>query len=1477
MVKPQFAREPGYPSAVETAFRKPEFMYQIVLILHIGPFILRMQERSCSQSLPLSLMLKKVYCAEKGTNKGYPENMSEASSYHDYFCDSLPDTQNGEFSNELSAFLTQEEICKSLDIAREAIASSMKEDQKAAPEFTHFNTFLSSNSENSSFRGTKFQEQDAVQRPQASSLTSSAVSDVLPRKWKEQSIAPQTASSVVAVPRRQTSTSPLLTASPSFIRSLKHPEKDGPGVPETSPTPELASQEEVPFRNKLCDKAATFIEELSSIFRQAAKTRGRSPDGDSSSPDSGYLSPKKKQLPISTSVSQESDKPHQDTEPEAILPGVHLNGEHFSEKEKVTQSEVVLCHPFINMEENRTSPPQFTQKLRSQEVAEGNKVLLECRVAGNPVPDVRWFCEGKELQNTPDIQIHSGSGGLHSLIIAEAFEDDTGRYTCLASNSIGSDSTSAEIFIEGASSTDSESESLIFKSKSGAMPQAQKKTTSVSLTIGSSTPKSGVTTAVIQPISVPSQQAQSPTSCLHRVDGPKPSYSAPIFTKELQNSTASEGQVVVLECRVRGHPPIHVKWFRQGVEIQDSPDFRILQKKPRSATEPEEICTLVIAETFPEDSGLFTCTATNEHGSVTSSAQLTVCSANSESSSHESLTREPNSDDFNHFPPLPPAEISSLELPPKKHTETHQANNELRSGPTALQLQLNSSEEKTNGIHPIHGVNGMIKHKPNGEKSTPPPAALLSPTKEPPPVLAKPKLDPIKIQQLQNQIRLEQESVQRHRHQQQPDHHQHPPSSPSFPPPPSFQELEASQSVTSPVPMSILNSHTSPTMQSSGSFNYARPKQFIAAQNISPASGYVTPSSGSSTSSLPSPMSPTASQKQFGRVPVPPFSQQFAPEGEYAWSPSSPSPPPPPPPVFSPAATYPACDSFPLPPPPPPPLPSLSSPSHSLSPTPRFPNSGQSPAAFLSSMLPSQPPPVSVNALGLPKGVTPPGFPKKTGRTARIASDEEIQGSKDAVIQDLERKLRFKEDLLNNGQPKLTYEEKMARRLLGADSAATVFNIQEPEEEPAIQEYKVSSFEQRLISEIEYRLERSPVEESDDEVQHGDELLDNSISPYFEIKLKHYKIFEGMPVTFTCRVAGNPKPKIYWFKDGKQISKRSDHYRIQREPDGTCSLHTAASTLDDDGNYTIMAANPQGRVSCTGRLMVQAVNQRGRSPWSPSGQPHIRRPRSRSRDSGDENEPIQERFFRPHFLQAPGDMTVQEGKLCRMDCKVSGLPTPDLSWQLNGRPIRPDSSHKMLVRENGVHSLIIEPVTARDAGIYTCVASNRAGENTFSLELIVAAKEIQKAPVFIEKLQNTGVTEGFPVRLECRISGEPSPQIFWKKENESLTYNTDRVSMHQDNYGYICLLIQGATKEDAGWYTVSAKNDAGIVSCTARLDVYTQWQQPAQTTKPKKVRPSTSRYAALCDQGLDIKAAFQPEANPVHLTMQSGLVESDDL
>uniref|UniRef100_A0A8C6XXK8 Palladin n=1 Tax=Naja naja TaxID=35670 RepID=A0A8C6XXK8_NAJNA len=1294
--------------------------------------------------------MKEPHPFEKNTYVGNYENNSEDSSCYELFYDSLSDIQDGDFSHELSAFLSEDEKNKSLELAHKSINSA---EEEVKQEYSYLNSSPDS-PENASSGQAKAHDSYPSKRNCATSSTSLCPSSQTRIEQQDQNAYPQEKNSTLNVTGKQASAFPLLPARPSFIRTLKNAERHSLNGQKVSPKSKSVLTSNVHFKNKLCDKAATLIEELSSIFHEAAKMRVESPNGNSSSPDSGYLSPKSKQLALSNSLKNSVFETSLEITPKNEIPEVTQVKEcGLQRKEDSQTGEAVSQNEIAKESQNQLSPPRFIQKLRSQEILEGSKVLLQCRVAGNPVPQIRWFCEGKELQNSPDIQICSESGGLQTLIIAEAFEDDTGRYCCLASNSLGSSSSSAELFHFLSILNDFLSAFCFVH-----LSRAQKKSTSVSLTIGLSAPKSGITTAVIQPISVPNQQVQSPTLHLCKLDGSKPSHAAPIFTKELQNSTANEGQVVVLECRVRGAPPLHVLWFRQGVEIHDSPDFRILQKKPRSTAEPEEICTLVIAETFPEDAGIFACTASNDYGSVTSTAKLIVC----KSASHDLSTRVQNEDNFQHFPPPPSfTEINSVELPPK-HSEYSKISHP-SSSVAAFELQLNSVEKNTNGIHPTHGVNGIINGNTKTDKSHP--GDLLSPTKTPPPVLAKPKLDPLRIQQLQNQIRLEKEA-------------DHLPLSPTFLPPSSFQELESSHS-PSPVQMSVLNSHSTPAMQTSSSFNYARPKQFIAAQNISPAPSY------------------------------------------YPWSPS---PPPPPPPVFSPTSTFSVVDSFPLPPPPPPLPASVPSPSHSFSPTSRLSSSSQSPAAFLSSMLPSQPPPMSVNALGLPKSVTPSGFPKKSGRTARIASDEEIQGTKDAVIQDLERKLRFKEDLLNNGQPKLTYEEKMARRLLGADNAATVFNIQEPEEELAEQEYKVSSFEQRLISEIEFRLERTPVEESDDEVEHEKDVLDSSLAPYFETKLKHYKIFEGMPVTFICRVSGNPNPKIYWFKDGKQISKRNEHYQMQREPDGTCSLHTTASTLDDDGNYTVMAANPQGRISCTGRLMVQAVNQRGRSPRTPPTQPHIRRPRSRSRDSGDENEPIQERFFRPHFLQAPGDLIIQEGKLCRMDCKVSGLPTPDINWQLNGRVIRSDNSHKMLVRENGIHSLIIEPVTARDAGIYTCIATNRAGQNTFSLELIVTAKEPHKPPVFTEKLQNTGVAERFPVRLECRISGVPPPQIFWKKENESLIYNTDRVSMHQDNHGYICLLIQGATKEDAGWYTVSAKNEAGIVSCTARLDVYSKMQ-----------------------------------------------------
>ncbi|KAL2089856.1 hypothetical protein ACEWY4_014544 [Coilia grayii] len=371
-----------------------------------------------------------------------------------------------------------------------------------------------------------------------------------------------------------------------------------------------------------------------------------------------------------------------------------------------------------------------------------------CRRLNRSTGMLWWFCEGRELHHCPDIQIWR-DGDLHTLVIAEAFEDDTGRYTCVASNALGADNTSAEVYIEGASSSDSEGEGSGCKSKQGAMPQVQKKTTSVSLTIRSSPPKSPEVmphrSTLVQPLSITPQRVQSPVSSLYGADGLLA--APPVFTKVLQDAQASEGQVVVLECRVRGSPPLKVQWYRQGEEIQDSPDFRVLQKKPRSAAEPEEICTLVIAEAFPEDGGLFCCTASNQYGSVNSTAHLTITSV-VESPSNGVSGDDSAFEDSQPFPPPPPPnEISLLEVPPKTPPSAEAFHvNELEIWPSVSAPPLPLPLQVSNGAIP-NGQSTPLSPKdtppakdspsPLKAPAAPPPAP--TPAKEGPPVPIKPK------------------------------------------------------------------------------------------------------------------------------------------------------------------------------------------------------------------------------------------------------------------------------------------------------------------------------------------------------------------------------------------------------------------------------------------------------------------------------------------------------------------------------------------------------------------------------------------------------------------------------------------------------------------------------------------------------------------------------------------------------------------
>lgn len=73
---------------------------------------------------------------------------------------------------------------------------------------------------------------------------------------------------------------------------------------------------------------------------------------------------------------------------------------------------------------------------------------------------------------------------------------------------------------------------------------------------------------------------------------------------------------MTLECQISGHPAPAIMWFREDYKIESSIDFQI--------TYEGGFARLVIREAFAEDSGRFTCTATSEAGTVSTSCYLLV-------------------------------------------------------------------------------------------------------------------------------------------------------------------------------------------------------------------------------------------------------------------------------------------------------------------------------------------------------------------------------------------------------------------------------------------------------------------------------------------------------------------------------------------------------------------------------------------------------------------------------------------------------------------------------------------------------------------------------------------------------------------------------------------------------------------------------------------------------------------------------------
>ena len=90
----------------------------------------------------------------------------------------------------------------------------------------------------------------------------------------------------------------------------------------------------------------------------------------------------------------------------------------------------------------------------------------------------------------------------------------------------------------------------------------------------------------------------------------------PVFTKTLKPVEVNEGQMMVMDCQVKGFPQPQVSWFKDDNCIDDDNDYVIAYTNQK--------CHLSVRKVTPATQGRFTCQAKNSAGEASTSCDVKV-------------------------------------------------------------------------------------------------------------------------------------------------------------------------------------------------------------------------------------------------------------------------------------------------------------------------------------------------------------------------------------------------------------------------------------------------------------------------------------------------------------------------------------------------------------------------------------------------------------------------------------------------------------------------------------------------------------------------------------------------------------------------------------------------------------------------------------------------------------------------------------
>uniref|UniRef100_A0A182QD91 Titin n=1 Tax=Anopheles farauti TaxID=69004 RepID=A0A182QD91_9DIPT len=313
------------------------------------------------------------------------------------------------------------------------------------------------------------------------------------------------------------------------------------------------------------------------------------------------------------------------------------------------------------------------------------------------------------------------------------------------------------------------------------------------------------------------------------------------------------------------------------------------------------------------------------------------------------------------------------------------------------------------------------------------------------------------------------------------------------------------------------------------------------------------------------------------------------------------------------------------------------------------------------------------------------------------------------------------------------------------------------------------------------------------------------LAPKIIEKLQPITTQDGYTVQFECKVEGFPRPSITWFRQTAVI-KPSQDFQIYYDDDNVATLIIREVFPEDAGTFTCVAKNIAGFASSATELVVDSYSSDHGSDVATLS----RKSMSRESSLADILEGIP-----PTFSRKPKAQYVDAGTDVLLECRLVAVPEPDILWYYNGVEIESKDNVQVVV-ESDMHMYCtvvhIKGIDKVQEGSYQVVARNREGES--SLDIMVKVKTgVQEPPQILEPLKSMTIRQGETVILSTQIVGNPPPEVQWFKNGVALDVPTQA-----DRNMYTVTLV-APTHDNAGEYTVRAKNAAGSVETSAFLTV----------------------------------------------------------